>query len=83
MKSKNSSTNIKYIELAKSILIQLIFEQSTLIIEEYPENKYYFFSKNNIKITKEKNEKKEIRQKTDNVVIEKDSKLLIFQKKLL
>ena len=77
MKSKNSSTNIKYIELAKSILIQLIFEQSALIIEEYPENKYYFFSKNNIKITKEKNEKKEIRQKTDNVVIEKDSKLNI------
>ena len=77
MKSKNSSTNIKYIELAKSILIQLIFEQSALIIEEYPENKYYFFSKNNIKITKEKNEKKEIRQKTDNVVMEKDSKLNI------
>ena len=53
--NKNRNLSLRYLELLKSIVIQLIYEQVLLIVEAYPERIYYFFSSEKLK--KEKEEK--------------------------
>ena len=50
---KSQTSNIKYCELSKCIIIQLIFEQAMILSELYPEKKYHFFSQNNLLKSKE------------------------------
>ena len=62
MRYQNNPLNEKYHELLKSILIQLIYEQALYSSKKNPEDKFYFFSEENLTKKKE-----DIKKGTNNI----------------
>ena len=79
MRYQNNEANIKYHELLKCIMIQLIYEQAAFLHKKNPEDNYYFFSEEGLSKKKE-----EISNNSNNMrtSIQKKSKSIKEMEKL-